>query len=373
MRNPFRRSRPTDLNLPESTDVNDLLRKLQAQRDQEIESESRIREGFANTALWLADRLRPLVRAVLFVAVWLWLVVRFIMAPLRIRRPRPVTQPAATPPIDTDWQPGESMFGTAHGQPATSGKDELSQAAVRALEAWFGPAPEGEAVVMHEGVIHARGPGYCFELRRRDHFRPVAQGGWSLEDLDPDQRPGVVRLKAWRVVRLHDPITDTYQGLWLLRGQPGPAGQGMPSRAAGVAVRQLRFLHVTGSVFGRLGHMTDADKVDHDDETEVLRGDPDMNQREMESALRRNRGSRFSDGLLRELRERAARDTAMKRDTPFSREMTDEQIQAEGLDEEKPARDVLMRKNLADVELLQRWMDVLSDQTPVQDRRQEEA
>jgi hypothetical protein len=53
--------------------------------------------------------------------------------------------------------------------------------------------------------------------------------------------------------------------------------------------------------------------------------------------------------------------------------MTDEQIQAEGLDDEKPARDVLMRKNLADVELLQRWMDVLSDQTPVQDRRQEEA
>lgn len=373
MRNPFRRSRPNDLNLPESTDVNDLLRKLQAQRDQEIESESRFREGFANTALWLADRLRPLVRAVLFVSVWLWLVVRFIMAPLRIRRPRPLAQPAARPPVETGWQPAGHIPGSDVGQPAVSGTDPLTQAAVRALEAWFGPAPEGEVVVVHEGVIHARGPGYCFEMRRRDHLRSVAEGGWLLEHLDPDQRPGVVRLKAWRVVRLHDPITDTHQGLWLLRGQPGPAGQGMPSRAAGVAVRQLRFLRVTGSVFGRLGHMTDADKVDHDDETEVLRGDPDMSLNQMQSAVRRNRRSLFSDDLLRELRERADRNEAMKRDTPFSREMTDEQIEAEGLDEKKSARDVLMRKNLSEVELLQRWMDVLSDQTPVQDRRQEEA
>lgn len=366
MRDPNHRSQSPHVNGPNSDDLADTLRRLQEQRDDEIESENRVRESFINAALRLADLLRPVVRALLFVVAWIWLVIRFIVAPLRGRSVRSVVDPAVAPPPDGTWQPDEAIFGPGGGQPVTTPTDELAQAAVRALAAWFGPASDLEVLVVRDGVIHARGPGYRFELRRSRHDQPGADQGWQMEHLDPEHRPSGVRLKAWRVVRLHDPVSGQHQGLWLLRGEPGPYGQAMPARAAGVAVRQLRFLRVTGSVFGRLGHMTEADKVDLDDDLRVLRGDPDMEQRHMVQGLLRGAlrsWSRFNPDQIAQ---------ALKGETPFAQEMSDEQVQAEKLGDEKPARDVLMRANPDSKEQIQAWHNELLDRLPPRDKEREE-
>ena len=250
---------------------------------EEEERENRLRETFIVSALWLADRLRPFVKLLAAFYVWLRLVWRFVAAPLQGHGLQSaVTDP---PKLDTTWEPVSEIFEAAkrsRGSAAAGAKlDEVTRAAMSAMERWFGPAPEQEMVVFKDGVLYLRGPGYRVEIRKRQHLG-IHQGyAWTREDFTGDWAPNHVQLKAWRVVRLHDPVTGTSTGLWLLRGEPDAEGKTMVRGRAAIGIQQLRWLKVTGSVFGRLGQMDDMDKVDRDDMLQVLRGDPDMDPSEM--------------------------------------------------------------------------------------------
>ena len=230
------------------------------------------------SALWVADRLQPLVRLLAVAYVWLRQVRRFVVASLRGQG----LQSALQDPIkrDTTWQPVTEIFEAAKwpqgSAAAGAALDEVTRSAMSALERWFGAAPEHELVVLKDGVLYLRGPGYRMEIRKRQHLGTHQGYAWTPEDFTGDWAPNHVQLKAWRVVRLHDPVTGTSTGLWLLRGEPDAEGKSMARGRAAVAIQQLRWLKVTGSVFGRLGQMDDMDKVDRDDMLQVLRGDPDM-------------------------------------------------------------------------------------------------
>jgi hypothetical protein len=112
--------------------------------------------------------------------------------------------------------------------------------------------------------------------------------------------------------------------------------------------------------------MTEADKVDLDDDLRVLRGDPDMEQRHMVQGLLRGAlrsWSRFNPDQIAQ---------ALKGETPFAQEMSDEQVQAENLGDEKPARDVLMRANPDSKEQIQAWHNELLHRLPPRDKEREE-
>ena len=291
MRNPFRRrpdtSRPhsgraTRANHASRDDRDDPVDLLRSWREEE-EREHRLREGFIMSALWVADRLQPLVRLLAVAYVWVRQVRRFVAASLRGHG----LQSALQDPIklDTTWQPVSEIFEAAKwprgSAAAGAALDEVTRSAVSALERWFGAAPEHELVVLKDGVLYLRGPGYRMEIRKHQHLGMHQGYAWTPEDFTGDWAPNHVQLKAWRVVRLHDPVTGTSTGLWLLRGEPDAEGKAMVRGRAAVAIQQLRWLKVTGSVFGRLGQMDDMDKVDRDDMLQVLRGDPDMDPGEM--------------------------------------------------------------------------------------------
>lgn len=279
MRNPFKRWFGTSRTRSDRDDDRNPLAFLDEWREEE-ESENRAREAFVVSALWLADRLRPLVKLLALVFVWLRQVWRFVAAPLRGHGLQSALQDP--PELDTTWQPASEILGEARRAGGMAAADPVVRAAVAAMERWFGPAPEQELVVLHQGVLHLRGPGYRLEIRRVPAWNePATAQIWTPEDFAADRVPRRVRVKMWRVVRLHDPVTGRSTGLWLLRGEPEADGTVMLRKNASQGVQQARWLKVTGSVFGRLGRMDDMDKVDRDDMLQVLRGDPDMSMNEM--------------------------------------------------------------------------------------------
>jgi len=279
MRNPFKRWFGTSRKRSDRDDDRNPLAFLDDWREEE-ESENRAREAFMVSALWLADRLRPAVKLLAVAYVWLRQVWRFVSAPLRGHGLQAALKDL--PELDTSWQPASEILAAARRAGGMAAADPAARAAVAAMERWFGPAPEQELVVLHQGVLHLRGPGYRLEIGRvPDWNQPREARDWKLEDFSGTWIPRKVRLKMWRVVRLHDPVTGRSTGLWLLRGEPDADGTVMRRKTASEGIQQARWLKVTGSVFGRLGQMDDMDKVDRDDMLQVLRGDPDMSRSEM--------------------------------------------------------------------------------------------
>lgn len=248
---------------------------------QEEERENRLREAFIVSALWCADQLLPLVKLVAATYLWFRQIWRFVTAQLLGQGVQSALQDP--PKLDTAWQPDSELFLAGVPKRGSTAEDSETRATTAALVRWFGPAPEHEVVILHQGVIHLRGPGYRMEIRKSGRIESNQGIAWNLRDLTDEQVPNHVRLKAWRAVRLHDPVTGGSAGLWLLRGEPDSDGTIMSRALASLAIQQMRWLRVTGSVFGRLGKLDDMDKVDRDNLLKVLRGDPDISLHDMES------------------------------------------------------------------------------------------